>query len=437
MSLHITKATNFYKIQDAVASNVPVDEKHEFYIDFSKYRDSFKERQIYRHLAINPTTKECTDLSQPKKLFLSGYRGTGKTSELLKLKNAISETKCYLTIFVDISDEELDTNNIQTVDIMILMLEKLLKELDENGADINQDIMKPFYAWYSTRIKEVNNSTSSSISIDTEASVSTGFLSFFKLTASTKSQLKGSGETKEVIRRVFNQHFSDFTTKFNEFVLTVKEKLNSAENSYTDILFIVDGFEKIGTLEDMKKILIDDSNKFTLIHTNMMLTLPVELFNEGSRLNHFSTTLRLPLIDLDIDGAEDTMKEFILKRVDRGLFKDEETIAKIIEFGAGHPRQTLQIISRAYVLADEDILDKKSIGDAVNKLGKEFVELNSEELEVLKSIEDGQFPPASTAYFGLKAKNILFEYSDEKLNVINPILKCYPLFKKRMESLNA
>ena len=432
IATNITKATNFYDIQDAVASNVPVDDKHEFYIDFSKFRSSFKEKQIFRNLAINDQTNECNVLQQPKKIFISGYRGTGKTSELLKLTNAIHETKCYFTIFVDISDEELDTNNIETVDILVLMLEKLLKKLKDSGATIDENIMQSFYDWYSTRIEEVNKNELASVSVDAEASMSTGFLSFFKLTASTKSQLKGSSETKNVIRRVFNQHFSDFVIKFNEFVLAVKEKLSSSHTSYKDMLFIIDGFEKIGTLTDRRKILIEDSNKFMLIRTHMMITLPIELFGEVTNLRNFSTILHLPLVNLEQVGAKETLREFILKRVDRELFEDDATIEEIIKFGAGHPRQTLQIISRAYVEAEGNKIDKESIDDAVRQMGNELSSLNRDELAVLKEIGDGRFPPTTDAYIGLKAKNIILEYSGENSNSINPILEANEIYKKRL-----
>ena len=82
----MNKANTFYEIQDAVAFNNPIDEKNEFYTDFSAFRKDFSEDKIFKHFNINPVTKNCNKLSQTVKLFLSGHRGTGKTTELLKLK---------------------------------------------------------------------------------------------------------------------------------------------------------------------------------------------------------------------------------------------------------------------------------------------------------------------------------------------------------------
>jgi hypothetical protein len=420
--MEIKKANNFFEIQDAVAFNIPVDDKHLFYTDFSNFRNDFKEKKIYKHLNINPRTNKCNPLQTPKKIFLSGYRGTGKTSELLKLTNSIDDTKCYFSIFVNISDEELDTNNIETVDVLILMVEKLVAKLEKKGASVDENIISSFYDWYASRIEEVNSNTKATGSIEAEAKASIGLLGLLTLLTKTKAQLQTSTETKEVIRQVFNNKFSDFSTKFNEFILSLKEKFNE-KGHYQDILFILDGFEKIGSDEDRKKILINDSNKFTIINAHMITTLPIELFSEKNRLNHFSTTLYFPLIDLELKGATDKMREFILKRVDIGLFENNEILNKIIKYGAGHPRQTLQIISRAFVEAEEECIDSQAINKTISLLSREMSVIDDNEKMVLNQIKNKEEITSLDTYTGLKAKNIIFDYGmEENETVINPII---------------
>ena len=80
-------------------------------------------------------------------------------------------------------------------------------------------------------------------------------------------------------------------------------------------MFIVDGFEKIGSLEDRKKILIDNSNKFIEIKANMIITLPIELFSQATKLNEFAKSISFPLISLDKDSKKQ-FKKFIYKRVE-------------------------------------------------------------------------------------------------------------------------
>jgi non-homologous end joining protein Ku len=427
------KAEDFYSIQDAVAFNIPVDTDDEFYTDFTSFRADFTDKKIFKHLNINPKTNECNSLRSTKKIFLSGYRGTGKTSELLSLRKKIDDTKCYFSIFVDIANEELDTTNIETVDILILMLEKLISQLNEQGADVSSEAISGFYDWYKTKIiTEVNSKLEGSAKVEIGVDTENSLLGFIGLVSNTKAKLQGSIESKKIIRQEINNNFSMFGKKFNEFILSLVEQFRE-KNHYQDILFIVDGFEKIGTLEDRKKILVDDANKLTIIESHMIITLPIELFTEKNRLSHFSTIENFPLIDLSESGAKERFKEFILKRVDEKLFKTG-AIEKIIEFGAGHPRQTLQIINRAYVEAEDEFIDEQSVTKAIEVLGAEMSKVNDEEIEVLKKVSNKVIVPENDIYTTLKAKNIIFEYnSSSESNIINPIVANDEDFKKYLK----
>lgn len=417
----MNKANTFYEIQDAVAFNNPIDEKNEFYTDFSGFRKGFNERKIFKYLNINPTTKECNKISQTLKLFLSGHRGTGKTTELLKLKNEIDETTCFFTVFCDLSDEELDVNNIDFIDIIILILEKLTETLKERKIDIPKANIEPFYNWYEQRITEINNQTDESASIEVEGKAGINLFSLFSLVSKTKGKLSGSNSTKETIRKVFKNKFSDFSLKFNEFILDIKDYL--LKNGISkDLLFIIDGFEKIGSLEDRKKILIDNSNKFVEIKANMIITLPIELFSEVSKLKEFASHISFPLITLD-NNSKERFKEFIYKRIEKNLFDSEQTVEKIIYYGAGSPRETLKIISNAYIQAEREIIDLKSVQDAQKSISEELMKyLDEKEISLLKQIYIKTKIPFSDELAKLLIKKVLLDYEDGLEREINPIL---------------
>lgn len=416
------KADDFYDIQDAVAFNIPVSSENAFYTDLTPYRSDFTDKKIFKHLNINPNTKKCNPLNSSKKIFLSGYRGTGKTSELLTLTKKIDDTKCYMTIFVDISEEELDTSNIETVDILILMLQKILKLLEKRGADIKDETISDFYEWYKSKIvEEVNKSVKGSAQIELGIKAENSLLKFTGLVGNTQAKLQGSKESKTQIRREINNNFSMFGKRFNEFILSLKNQLKN-KGHYQDILFIIDGFEKIGSLEDRKKILVDDSNKLTIVDAHMIVTLPIELFTEKNRLSHFSISENFPLIDLEEEGAKACFREFILKRVDEKLF-EEGAVDKIIKFGAGHPRQSLQIINRAFIEAEGEVIDMASVDKAIEILGAEMSKVSDEEISILKEVLEKRVIAESDVYTTLKSKNIIFEYnSSSKSNLINPIV---------------
>jgi len=426
------KATDFYEILNAVEFNNPIDERDEFYTDFSGLRKGFNEKKIFKMLNINPNNSECNPLTSPQRIFLSGHRGTGKTTELLKLRNEINKTNCFLTVFCDVSNEELDINNIDFVDVVIFMLEQLVKELKDKEINIKQSDVESFYSWYEQRIVEINDKTDASATIETEAKVTASIPLLFSLITKTKAKLSASQDTKDTIRRVFTNKFSDFSIKFNEFILNIKETIKK-EKIAQDLLFIVDGFEKIGTLEDRKKILIDNSNKFIEIKSNMIIALPIELFSEVATLSNFSTPISFPLITLDYKG-EEKFKEFIYKRVDEKLFEDEATVKEIIRYGAGSPRETLKIIEEAYIATEEEIIDSTSVKNAKDKISNEIANyLSAEELEVLKEIEKNEIVSYSSALASLMVKKVILEYGENSTKKINPIILENETYKKLVE----
>lgn len=415
------KANNFYEILNAVEFNNPIDENDEFFTNFSGLRKGFSENKIFKMLNINPTTKECNRLTTTQRIFLSGHRGTGKTTELLKLKNEISKTGCFLTIFCDVSNEELDINNIDFVDVIIFMLEQLVKELNSNNIKVNSTDIESFYNWYEQRIVEINSKTDASATIETEASAGINILSLFTLLTKTKAKLSASQDTKDTIRRVFTNKFSEFSTKFNEFIINIKETIQK-EKIAKDLLFIVDGFEKIGTLEDRKKILLDNSNKFIEINSNIIIALPIELFSNISSLSEFSNPISFPLITLD-DAGIIKFKEFIYKRVDERFFANKETISKIIKYGAGSPRETLKIIEEAYIAAENEVIDEKSVIEAKNKISNEIANyLTEKEVDLLKELTIKDTVPYSDTLASLLVKKVVLEYGANSTKKINPII---------------
>lgn len=425
----MSKANGFYEILNAVEFNNPIDETDDFFTDFSNLRIGFSEKKIFKMLNINPNTNECNNLASAQRVFLSGHRGTGKTTELLKLRNEINKTNCFLTVFCDVSNEELDINNIDFVDVVIFMLEQLVKELDDKKISVRKEDVESFYDWYAQRVVEINEKTDASASIETEASVSVGIPSLFKLLTRTKAKLSASQDTKDTIRRVFTNKFSDFSMKFNEFILNIKETLKDQDIA-KDLLFIVDGFEKIGTLEDRKKILIDNANKFVEIKTNMIIALPIELFSQVATLSNFSTPISFPLITLNKDGIN-KFKEFIYKRVDKKLFENEDTVEKIIMYGAGSPRETLKIIEEAYIAAEYETIDTISVNYAKDKISNEIASyLTKEEIELLKELSDKGSISYSDTLACLLVKKVVLEYGDGTTKKINPIILENEIYKK-------
>lgn len=85
---YYTKAYSLAAVDNAVDFNTPIGSDHEFFTDFSGVRGDLIDKDIYRDLNIDLETFTFNEkLHQKNKtlMFLSGMRGSGKTSELAKI----------------------------------------------------------------------------------------------------------------------------------------------------------------------------------------------------------------------------------------------------------------------------------------------------------------------------------------------------------------
>lgn len=429
------KAKSFYEIQSAVEFSESVDHNSPFFTDFDGLRGEFTEKRVLKELNINPVTSEYIgQASLNKKLiFIAGHRGSGKTTELNNIAYRIKNPSCFYPVLCYLDKKGgLDINNIDFVDILIYILENLAETLQKDGIDINQKTIKSFQNWYTQRIEEINHLHKSTI--DVSSGVEGGFTipGILKLFSKVTASLSGTDEVKSVIRTTFINKFSDFALKFNQFIEEISAELREKKRA-KDIIFIIDGFEKIGNLDTRKKILISDSNRLLEIKTNMILTLPIELMKEAARINNYGTILNFPVIKIKekdetvVYAALTRFIKFILKRVDEKLFA-QGAIEKIILLSGGSPRELLRIIQQAYVAADGELIDEQAIDKAAKVLASTIAPyLTQAELDKLKELKEARKKNEEVPYDHilqeLLEKCIIFEYNDGTHKRVNPIIE--------------
>lgn len=435
------KATKFDEIVSAVQFKVPVKPNDIFFTDFSKVRGSFKENILLRSLnltTIKPFSLNCANDNKTL-VFLAGMYGSGKTSELNKLASEIDNPNGYLSIKCSL-DTDLDMNNIDFVDILIFMAEQLAIKSKDNSLKIDTGVIKSLQEWFGERSKEASMKMMSEDTI--EAEVNTGFslLSFITLMTKIKTSVAHNKEYAENTRTILRNNFSDLKNKFNEFIGEVVLNLRK-DKVARDVLFIIDGIEKIQTAEMRKKIIIDDGLRIREISTNMLITMPIELHHSVSSLRMLEPQIiRFPFIKLYdretgeiIPETKNTLIEFISKRIDLSLFESNELIEDIIKMSGGSPRELLRIIQQMVFVTDDDEkkLTRKSFDDAVIYLANLFSSgLKKEELELLKEIKKSKGSIAFSETLGnLLSQVIVMEYNDGTYKRINPIIEHSAIYK--------
>jgi hypothetical protein len=437
-----SKATVFHEIGNAVRFDIPIDADHEFYVNFSDVRGDFEDKLIYKKLNVNSTNfSHNSPPSATRKtiLFLAGMRGSGKTSELATYSQKIHNPECYYCITCNL-DTGLDANDIEFMDVLIFQIERLLEELEKSEVPIDNGIISELQNWFAERINEVNRLISIEGGYEVSVKASTpSIFNFLNLTGSLVQNLKGTKRNAQLIRTVFKNNFSDFSLRANLFFEHSATLLREKKLA-RDILFIIDGLEKIATPDIRRKLIIDEANRIASIKVNMIFTLPIELMLESPRLNQFSTVISFPFVKIKEkngsvnEKAVDRFVEFVLKRIDKKFFESEELMRQAIFMGGGSPRELLRVLEYWYLQASDELLDKKGLDKAIHKLAETTAHyLTKKDLELLKQLQENNKNNIPTPYgeewHKLLEDLTILEYNDGTYKRVNPVVEESSLYK--------
>ncbi len=351
------------------------------------------------------------------KILFSGHRGCGKTLELNKYYNRINRPDNYFTIFIEI-EKEMEISRFEASDIFILLLVSLIKKLNSEGIVIELNYLKDLITEW-TSDEEIKNELSSSYKFEVGAETSAGanFFGFLKLSSFFKALFASESKIVKTIREKIKRNINILIDKFNFILNQVREKIKET-NKGKDILFIIDGSEKI-PFEKYKQIFIQDVYLIRSINVNMILSIPIhscfDIKNNPS--SEFFSVQLLPMIRLNNENKK-KFGEIITKRIDETTFFDEGVLDKCIEKSGGCPRQLLRIVNKSLIESLGNKITLEKLNKALNKLGNDLK--NPLDSEHLKVINNKTYNTADT-----KCLDLLFSLAILKYNgdyEINPLL---------------
>jgi hypothetical protein len=126
----------------------------------------------------------------------SGHRGAGKSTELLRLKDALEKEKFFVVYFAA-DEEDIESKDAQYTDILLACTRHILEDL-KNSAN-----PKPLLDWMKSRWQELKDLALTEISFE-GMSVETQIAQFAKLTANLRSEptLRHKIGRRSILRRI-------------------------------------------------------------------------------------------------------------------------------------------------------------------------------------------------------------------------------------------
>ena len=323
----------------------------------------------------------------------SGYRGSGKTTELLRLKKYLEDRK-HVVVYFAADEEDLNVQDVQYTDILLACTRHLLKGLQQASPD-------PILDWLKARLRDLKDVMQTEINID-NLNLEVGLKEFGKLTAAVRAE----PTQRRKIREHIEPHTDTLIRALNLFIQDGSSQLPAK----TKLVVIADNLDRIVPIPrdsgrtSHEEIFLDRHEQLKALNCHIIYTAPISLIYSrwATELkDNYGIPLVLPSIMVRRENSEpyekglDIMKEIVRLRLPQSLqnsmvpdaFESETILQEICLASGGYVRdlvqlmqvainktETLPIRARAVQRATDDLRDvyRRTVGESWRDVLKEI-----------------------------------------------------------------
>lgn len=429
------RAVELSQMQDAFSPDPlrSAEELNEFYLDTSFARTGDRYSDFVHNLSLQLV--DSTEVFQHK-LFI-GHPGCGKTTELYQLMQKTKDMG--FVVCLGRCDLELDSADIEYVDVLFLILDLLVRVSEENDIQLDEDLVTGIYDYWEQEIEKIDIfSDQANMEISSEIKGETGFLRLLKVLAQVKGVIKNSTDSREQIRRRIEPKSSELVSRIQDVINVISEQCKEQGKKKIPLI-ILDGLDKI-PLEQARKIFRENGSRFSALNAHLIVTFPIALTytpEYGDILTWFPYPEKLPMIKLKkwedgkyADGYTegiDTMRRIVEKRAKLSLF-DENVLDELIKYTGGYIRDLFRCITRAALRARMRQAEAISMEDAVVALNNLESDINgrygNNMIPFMRAIYEGEkYVSSSDEMTKLLQMGAVLEYNGKKWCDLHPLVE--------------
>jgi hypothetical protein len=381
-------------------------------------------------------------VERPITRLLTGHRGCGKTTELNRVRDALSGGTHERRVFVSMlfADEWLDLEDVQPEDLVLQIVRQLAADLDAAGVGFGEQKLKSFFAtlWAKAKSPKLD-----AVSLGADP------LKFsFKLEHFPSAR----DEFRAILR---GQLTTVFDLVNRELLPEARKQL--ALDGYDDIVLVVDDLDRIpqkvlvaNGATNHHSLFLDGSSALRAINCSMLLTVPIELAYSPAQARlrdiyggAIETVPLLPIQTRDgtaIREGEDALIEIVGRRGRQAfgtaesqpaacaarVFADEDLLRRVVQCSGGHLRSLLVTMSQLLDWIDELPLDANIVERYARETGRDFARaLFPADRAVLRQVADDGQSSDDPRFFELLRNLYVFAYrgDDGDWYGVNPLLR--------------
>lgn len=352
------------------------------------------------------------------KYLVSGHRGCGKSTELLRLKKCLEDSG-YLCIYMDI-EHVLDPVSISYTDIFIGLIDSLTKVVVEEKISLDTKNIETIINWFNTEaLTEKIEQSDIQGNIETSAQGEVGIPLLLKFFSKFSGHIKHGSTWRTTSRTKIEKKGSEFIQLINDFIESIREKIKEDKN-LKDLVFIVDGLEKIHFQQTNggnthSDLFVKQADQLKSLKSNVIYTMPISLAYDRNLGNDFDEMNILPMVNINQVGQE-LLLELVKKRIDiNSVFEYENLVKELIKASGGVARDLIRLIKFACTEVDDgNKIDLTATNMAITKLTRELDRIIcNQDVDTLREVHKHQRASVGTDTMSrLLLARIILEYQN-------------------------
>jgi GTPase SAR1 family protein len=369
----------------------PLDETNfdEYYVPCDQARGIYYLDRLVDHLMQNKENRT--------KVAFIGHKGCGKSTELYRLSqlDEIKENFWFCSFSVV---SEYGSQKINTVSLLILMMEKLFRRALDDGLELDKELMKSIYDWTCDVTLEKEEKRDLGSALETEAKAGFDF-PFLGLLAQIKGYFKYNVESKKRILQKIENRIDELRARCDTLIKQIRAALDERR-----ILLVVEDLDKYPP-QEIKEMFATSSRILFDLSANIIYTMPIPLMvaSGGPALkSEFSYVYTLNMIKTHhkdgsvVEEGIQAVRNIIFERMDEELITPE-ALDYVIQISGGVLRHLFTIMVEASYLAKRNTeeyagkITKQNIKSAAHTIANDFkrslVDKSEEKRNILKQIE--------------------------------------------------
>lgn len=355
----------------------------EVYVDCREVRGNW---EVFQELG-----KKIILSNQPTCQLCSGHRGTGKSTELLRLKTYLEE-KGYFVVYFAVDDQDIEPEDVEYADILMACTRHLVEAIK-----IEQH--NPLLEWMESRWESFKDLMLMEVSfqgLNLEQQIS----QFSKITAT----IKAIPDKRRELRQKINANTPSLVEALNNFILQAQKSLPKNKNK--GLVIIADNLDRIvevqeeGKRSNYEEIYINRSEMLRGLKCHVIYTVPIDVVYSDSVTSIEASYHKLDVVPMmmvrNLDGSINEaglnkLRELICQRVRLiepklektldgkvdgldlpAVFDSPETLNILCLMSGGHMRDLMKLIQSAIEQVDNLPITSKAAKLATEKMRETY-----------------------------------------------------------------